>query len=270
MREVTKRVPSLREAARPVCNHAAGLGVQKRSVPKYSGRCHVGLAWEYADVVTNEHFHDTARVLNNAPWPPPRLNLPRCSHPHTLSTSFCTMFSFRRWSLLALFAFAASAFAKSSTGDSVLVVLDPTLDKANYSIFFDGLKKNGYELTFRAPKDVAPLVLQDGVANFAHVIVFAPDTKSEYASGPFVAVPRVPVVLTHVCNSVCLRHYPPVARRAAHEGHEPHPCALGEQADPADEPGTRVRADTPTTGYTADVALPGARYPTDCHPNSAA
>jgi oligosaccharyltransferase complex subunit beta len=91
------------------------------------------------------------------------------------------MFSFRRWSLLALFAFAASAFAKSSTGDSVLVVLDPALDKAKYSIFFDGLKKNGYELTFRAPKDTAPLVLQDGVANFAHVIVFAPDTKT-YAS----------------------------------------------------------------------------------------
>ena len=102
------------------------------------------------------------------------------------------MFSLRRWSLLALFAYAASAFAKSSTGDSVLVVLDPTLDKANYSIFFDGLKKNGYELTFRAPKDTAPLVLENDVANFAHVIVFAPDTKSEYLR----VVPRVLLMLT--------------------------------------------------------------------------
>ena len=83
--------------------------------------------------------------------------------------------------MLTLFALAASAFAKSSTGDSVLVVLDPTLDKANYSTFFDGLKKNGYQLTFRAPKDSSPAVIEDGEAKFAHVVVFAPDTKSEFA-----------------------------------------------------------------------------------------
>ncbi len=37
---------------------------------------------------------------------------------------------------------------------------------------------SGYELTFRGPKDEAPLLIEDDVASFAHVIVFASDTKS--------------------------------------------------------------------------------------------
>lgn len=79
---------------------------------------------------------------------------------------------------LALVGLAASAYAKSSTGNSVLIVLDSTLDKANYSTFFDGLTKQGYELTFRAPKDTSPPVIEDGIAMFSHVVVFAPDSKS--------------------------------------------------------------------------------------------
>ena len=89
------------------------------------------------------------------------------------------MLSIRRWSLLALFAYAASALAKSSTGDSVLVVLDSSLDKSSFSTFFNDLKDNGYELTFRAPKDTEPAIIEDGVAKFAHVILFTPEAKSE-------------------------------------------------------------------------------------------
>ena len=85
---------------------------------------------------------------------------------------------FSRWSLLAFVGLALSAVARSSTGDSVLVVLDPTLDKTNYSVFFDGLTQRGFDLTFRAPKDVGPAVIEDGVAKFSHVVLFAPDTKS--------------------------------------------------------------------------------------------
>ena len=80
--------------------------------------------------------------------------------------------------LLALLSLAVSACAKSSSGNSVLVVLDPTLDKGNYSTFFNGLTENGYELTFRAPKDTTPSVLEDGVAQYSHVVVFAPESKS--------------------------------------------------------------------------------------------
>ncbi|KAI0093813.1 Dolichyl-diphosphooligosaccharide--protein glycosyltransferase subunit WBP1 [Irpex rosettiformis] len=80
--------------------------------------------------------------------------------------------------LLALLGLAISACAKSSTGNSVLVLLEPSLDKANFSTFFNGLTESGYELTFRAPRDAKPAVIEDDVAQFSHVVVFAPDTKS--------------------------------------------------------------------------------------------
>lgn len=40
----------------------------------------------------------------------------------------------------AVLAFVAQAFAKSSTGDSVLVVLQPSLKKEDYSIYFKNLE----------------------------------------------------------------------------------------------------------------------------------
>jgi oligosaccharyltransferase complex subunit beta len=79
---------------------------------------------------------------------------------------------------LALFGLVASVCANSSTGNSVLVVLEPSLNKANYSTFFNGLTENGYDLTFRAPRDTKPAVIEDEVAQFSHVVIFAPDTKS--------------------------------------------------------------------------------------------
>lgn len=45
------------------------------------------------------------------------------------------------WGLLAhLVALAAMVSAKSSTGDSVLVVLEPSLKREDYSMFFGGLE----------------------------------------------------------------------------------------------------------------------------------
>ncbi|KAK0185906.1 oligosaccharyl transferase beta subunit [Armillaria mellea] len=79
--------------------------------------------------------------------------------------------------LSLLFCLFGLLDAKSSTGDSVLVVLDPAA-QSQFSIFFNGLKDSGYELTFRGPKDEAPLLIEDDVASFAHVIVFASDTKN--------------------------------------------------------------------------------------------
>ncbi|KAI0806816.1 dolichyl-diphosphooligosaccharide-protein glycosyltransferase [Fomes fomentarius] len=73
---------------------------------------------------------------------------------------------------------ASLALAKSSTGDTVLVLLDPSLKKENFSIFFGDLEKKGYQLTFRSPKNPTPEVIKDDVAQFAHVVVFAPETKS--------------------------------------------------------------------------------------------
>lgn len=45
-----------------------------------------------------------------------------------------------RSALVSCLALLASVLAKSSSGDNVLVLLDPSLDKANYSIFFNGLE----------------------------------------------------------------------------------------------------------------------------------
>ncbi|KAF9234494.1 Dolichyl-diphosphooligosaccharide--protein glycosyltransferase subunit WBP1 [Melanogaster broomeanus] len=80
--------------------------------------------------------------------------------------------------LVSFFVLASKVFAKSSSGDSVLVLLDPSLDRANYSIFFSGLEKRGYDLTFRAPKDASPAITEYDVPNYSHVILFTPDTKS--------------------------------------------------------------------------------------------
>jgi len=75
----------------------------------------------------------------------------------------------------ALFAFVN---AKSSTGDSVLVLLDSGLDKEGFSVFFGGLEERGYDLTFRDPKQHEPVVRKFDEPNFDHVIVFAPETKT--------------------------------------------------------------------------------------------
>ncbi|KAG8758548.1 oligosaccharyl transferase glycoprotein complex, beta subunit [Ceratobasidium sp. 428] len=68
--------------------------------------------------------------------------------------------------------------AISSTGNSVLVILEPKLKREDYSIFFNGLKKRGYNLTFRSPKDVSPAITEFDVPSFSHVILFAPTSKS--------------------------------------------------------------------------------------------
>ncbi|KAG6884512.1 hypothetical protein C0993_010435 [Termitomyces sp. T159_Od127] len=83
--------------------------------------------------------------------------------------------------LRSLFVLAVSLvtclYARSSTGDSVLVIVEPN-KQDNYSLFFDGLKEQGYELTFRAPKAEEPLVVEYDVPSFAHVIILASETKN--------------------------------------------------------------------------------------------
>ncbi|RPD59242.1 dolichyl-diphosphooligosaccharide-protein glycosyltransferase [Lentinus tigrinus ALCF2SS1-7] len=85
---------------------------------------------------------------------------------------------FLRKLLLPVLALASLALARSSTGDSVLILLDPSLKKENFSVFFGDLENKGYQLTFRSPKDATPEIIKDDVAQFAHVVVFAPNTKT--------------------------------------------------------------------------------------------
>jgi len=44
-------------------------------------------------------------------------------------------------------------------------------------LFFNGLKEQGYDLTFRAPKAETPVVIEYDTSMFAHVILLAPETK---------------------------------------------------------------------------------------------
>ncbi|KAL4243900.1 Dolichyl-diphosphooligosaccharide--protein glycosyltransferase subunit WBP1 [Abortiporus biennis] len=85
---------------------------------------------------------------------------------------------FSRWFLLLWLGITSLVSAKSSTGDSVLVLLDPKLEQDNFSIFFNGLREKGYNLTFRAPKDTEPPVTDYEEPKYSHVILFTPESKN--------------------------------------------------------------------------------------------
>ncbi|KIM28805.1 hypothetical protein M408DRAFT_329251 [Serendipita vermifera MAFF 305830] len=78
----------------------------------------------------------------------------------------------------SLIALSTLCAATSSSGSRVLVVLEPALAKDSFSTFFNGLEARGYDLTFRAPKEERPLLVEYDVPNYDHVIYFAPSTKS--------------------------------------------------------------------------------------------
>ncbi|WOO80500.1 Dolichyl-diphosphooligosaccharide--protein glycosyltransferase subunit [Vanrija pseudolonga] len=84
-----------------------------------------------------------------------------------------------RASLLAaasLALLAAPALAASATGDRVLVILDPKIDKGDYSKFFGSLKDRGYTLTFKKPTDESWLQ-PFGVPAHDHLVLFAPEAE---------------------------------------------------------------------------------------------
>ncbi|KAL0568291.1 oligosaccharyl transferase glycoprotein complex, beta subunit [Marasmius crinis-equi] len=66
----------------------------------------------------------------------------------------------------------------SSSGDSVLVVLDPS-KKEGFSGFLGGLEDKGYNLTFRSPKDAdGPPLTEHDLPKYAHVVVVGEDVKT--------------------------------------------------------------------------------------------
>ncbi|KAJ7449562.1 oligosaccharyl transferase beta subunit [Mycena latifolia] len=79
--------------------------------------------------------------------------------------------------LLFFLSLSGLLHAKSSDGDSVLVIVEETHQK-DFTIFFDGLKEQGYDLTFRAPKDEKPVVVEHDVPAFSHIIIFASESKN--------------------------------------------------------------------------------------------
>lgn len=83
--------------------------------------------------------------------------------------------------LLALAAalVAPSAWARSATGDRVLVVVEPQLNKQHYSTLFSGLENRGFKLTYTGPKEEQnPLTYYDE-RQFDHLIMLCPTTSGE-------------------------------------------------------------------------------------------
>ncbi|OCF36217.1 oligosaccharyltransferase complex subunit beta [Kwoniella heveanensis BCC8398] len=71
-----------------------------------------------------------------------------------------------------------SVSARSSTGDRVLVVLEPSVKKDDYSKFWASLQERGFELTFKEPKDRDANLVKYGETQYDHLIVYAPSAKS--------------------------------------------------------------------------------------------
>jgi len=82
-----------------------------------------------------------------------------------------------RWLIVLVLGFFSLVQAKSSTGNSVLIVVEPKRQD-DFSIFFESLKDQGYDLTFRVPKDETPAIIEYDEAAFAHVIILASETKN--------------------------------------------------------------------------------------------
>ncbi|KAK2460666.1 hypothetical protein APHAL10511_007136 [Amanita phalloides] len=70
----------------------------------------------------------------------------------------------------------AGVEARSSTGDGVLVVVEPE-QRQKYSIFFQNLRGRGYDLTFRVPKAAEPPLMEFDTPAFSHVIILAAEPK---------------------------------------------------------------------------------------------
>ncbi|EPQ30727.1 uncharacterized protein PFL1_01628 [Pseudozyma flocculosa PF-1] len=64
----------------------------------------------------------------------------------------------------------------SATGRRILVVLDQP--QTHYSSFFDQLTSRGYKLSFRAPKQLKPQLVEHDVKAYDHLILLTPSAKS--------------------------------------------------------------------------------------------
>ncbi|KAJ3930526.1 MAG: Dolichyl-diphosphooligosaccharide--protein glycosyltransferase subunit WBP1 [Lentinula lateritia] len=89
----------------------------------------------------------------------------------------CSLFTLLLVTIATLVHTSSAGKSASSTGDSVLVILEPA-KKAEYSIFLNGLEAKGYTVTIRAPKEEQPLLIEAGLPNFSHVVLLASDTKN--------------------------------------------------------------------------------------------
>lgn len=83
--------------------------------------------------------------------------------------------------LLVVLALVSTSYALSATGDRVLVVLDSTAPREEYSSFWSDLESRGFNLSFRSAKEAQPELTSYDEHQFDHVILFAPTAKGALA-----------------------------------------------------------------------------------------
>ncbi|KAK9368287.1 Dolichyl-diphosphooligosaccharide--protein glycosyltransferase subunit WBP1 [Lipomyces kononenkoae] len=83
---------------------------------------------------------------------------------------------------LPLLALVSLSLALSTTGSKLLVVLDPSINKDDYSVFFDDLIGRNFALDFRAANDPHLSLFNYGERLYDHVILTLPPTQK--APGP--------------------------------------------------------------------------------------
>ncbi|KAK9238032.1 Dolichyl-diphosphooligosaccharide--protein glycosyltransferase subunit WBP1 [Lipomyces kononenkoae] len=81
-----------------------------------------------------------------------------------------------------LLALVSLSFALSTTGSKLLVVLDPSINKEDYSIFFDDLIGRNFAIDFRTANDPHLSLFNYGERVYDHVILTLPPTQK--ALGP--------------------------------------------------------------------------------------
>ncbi|KAJ1025884.1 hypothetical protein NDA16_002510 [Ustilago loliicola] len=87
------------------------------------------------------------------------------------------------YSLLAILALTLALLSTlthalpSSTGNRILVVLDPT-SRSTYSQFFSTLTSRGYTVEYKSPRDVKPTLIEHDVLSYDHLILLSPSSKS--------------------------------------------------------------------------------------------
>lgn len=184
------------------------------------------------------------------------------------------MFSIRSLLLVSLAAIARLAAAKSSSGDSVLVILEPEVSKDDYSIFFAGLTSAclyTFILTCILTKyqsvDIIWLsVRRKRLGPNCWTTVYQP-LRTSLCSHPTQNV-RIHVYSINRyswCNRIREGYHTTSINRVAWRKHQLVDCPL-TKTNPHFLPCIRIFAHSPTSQHTSYLSFPSSRWTGHTHP----
>ena len=216
-------------------------------------------------------------VVTLVGWRESTLNtLPSSAHWETVMFSLWTL-------LLPIVLLPSFLYARSSSGDSVLVVLDPNLSQDHFSIFFNNLKGRRYSSLSKARKfhkrDL--LYSRAGISShFPHNQRTHPVGVGGRHSNIFQCHPLCPrnqklerfnfIMIIRTSNifsffRVSARYYSPILSCTSLGQHQPF-ARLVSQANASFVPRLRILFSTSTTWHSPRLALPKTRHTGHHHP----